>query len=453
MTTQVGGGYNYGGQNSRQDVAAVTGNSSVADDYERYQNAAGSIKDNSAGKTDIQSENADEKLAAFDEDVRQVLKDKLGVTDEEIADAMQKLGLTVADLIQPNQLAQLTAELTGCENVGELLCNSSFMEIVNEIGELSQNLLDELGMTPQMFTEMAAATDTNVNAEQLPADIQVPENDNAVQTAADAVPEQMISDAKDDKTVQTVLNADEVETQKPEDNIVLQKEVADNVKDTDDVNDGLMPEKTEEPDVKTESDKGQQTGSKNESGNASGQTAFVNQEHVADPAAVKHRKNVPEFSRQLDTLDLIRQVTEFTKITVREAQTTMEMQLNPESPWQDLYRSNDQGRKCICSYYDTERTGKEALEAQMAELKQSMNQAGVKVDAVEVTVGSHEFEKNLEQNAKQEERQAEEQEKASPKTRRINLDELDELSGVMSEEEALVAQIMADHGNSVDYTA
>mgnify|MGYP006961530805 CR=1 FL=1 len=125
------------------------------------------------------------------------MKDKLGVTDEEIADAMQKLGLTVADLIQPNQLAQLTE----CENVGELLCNSSFMEIVNEIGELSQNLLDELGMTPQMFTEMAAATDTNVNAEQLPADIQVPENDNAVQTAADAVPEQMISDAKDDKTV------------------------------------------------------------------------------------------------------------------------------------------------------------------------------------------------------------------------------------------------------------
>ena len=433
MTTQVGGGYNYGGQNSRQDVAAVTGNSSVADDYERYQNAAGSIKDNSAGKTDIQSENADEKLAAFDEDVRQVLKDKLGVTDEEIADAMQKLGLTVADLIQPNQLAQLTAELTGCENVGELLCNSSFMEIVNEIGELSQNLLDELGMTTQMFTEMAAATDTNVNAEQLPADIQVPENDNAVQTAADAVPEQMISDAKDDK--------DEVETQKPEDNIVLQKEVADNVKDTDDVNDGLMPEKTEEPDVKTESDKGQQTGSKNESGNASGQTAFVNQE------------NVPEFSRQLDTLDLIRQVTEFTKITVREAQTTMEMQLNPEHLGKIYIEVTTKEGNVSAHIMTQNELVKEALEAQMAELKQSMNQAGVKVDAVEVTVGSHEFEKNLEQNAKQEERQAEEQEKASPKTRRINLDELDELSGVMSEEEALVAQIMADHGNSVDYTA
>ena len=29
-----------------------------------------------------------------------------------------------------------------------------------KLEKLSQNLLDELGMTPQMFTEMAAATDT-----------------------------------------------------------------------------------------------------------------------------------------------------------------------------------------------------------------------------------------------------------------------------------------------------
>ena len=461
MTTQVGGGYSYGGQNSKQDMSAVTGKSSAADNYERYQNTVGSIKDNSAGKADIQTENTDEKLASFDEDVRQVLKDKLGVTDEEITDAMQKLGLTVADLIQPNQLAQLTAELTGCENVGELLCNSSFMEIVNEIGELSQNLLDELGMTPQMFTEMAAATITataaNADAEQLP-DIQVQEDGNAVQTAADAAPEQMISDAKADNSV---LNADEVETQKPEDNIVLQKEVADNVKNTDDVNDettsteedSLVPEKTEEPVAKADPDKGQQTGGKNESGNASGQTAFVNQEHVTDQTAVKTPENVPEFSRQLDTLDLIRQVTEFTKITVREAQTTMQMQLNPEHLGK-LYIEVTTREGNVSAHIMTQNElVKEALEAQMAELKQSMNQAGVKVDAVEVTVGSHEFERNLEQNAQQDEKQAEEQERTSPKTRRINLDELDELSGVMSEEEALVAQIMADHGNSVDYTA
>lgn len=458
MTTQVGYGYSYGGQNGKQNMSVVTGKSSVTDNYERYQNNAASIKNNPSDKTDIQTGNTDEKLAAFEEDVRQVLKEKLGVTDEEITDAMQKLGLTVADLIQPNQLTQLTAELTGSENIGELLCNDSFMEIVNEIGGLSQDLLDDLGMTSQMFTETVAAasqvvtTPESAGIEQLP-EMQVTENVNADKTAAND--NQMNSVLEEEKTVQTASDADEVEIQKPEDNILLQKEVAEETDNTDDMQEkttlsednSLMQEETD-----TKADDGQ-TGNRNESGNTSNQTAFVSQEHTVDPAAAKTPETVPEFSRQLDTLDLIRQVTEFTKVTVREAQTTMEMQLNPEHLGK-LYIEVTTKEGNVSAHIMTQNElVKEALESQMAELKQSMNQAGVKVDAVEVTVGSHEFEKNLEQNAKQEERQAEEQEKASPKTRRINLDELDELSGVMSEEEALVAQIMADHGNSVDYTA
>ena len=437
MPKKVGYGYSYGGQNGKQNMSVVTGKSSVTDNYERYQNNAASIKNNPSDKTDIQTGNTDEKLAAFEEDVRQVLKEKLGVTDEEITDAMQKLGLTVADLIQPNQLTQLTAELTGSENIGELLCNDSFMEIVNEIGGLSQDLLDDLGMTSQMFTETVAAasqvvtTPESAGIEQLP-EMQVTENVKADKTAANDTSDQMNSVLKEENTVQTASDADEVEIQKPEDNILLQKEVA------------------EETDTKADDG---QTGNRNESGNTSNQTAFVSQEHTVDPAAAKTPETVPEFSRQLDTLDLIRQVTEFTKVTVREAQTTMEMQLNPEHLGK-LYIEVTTKEGNVSAHIMTQNElVKEALESQMAELKQSMNQAGVKVDAVEVTVGSHEFEKNLEQNAKQDERQAEEQEKASPKTRRINLDELDELSGVMSEEEALVAQIMADHGNSVDYTA
>ena len=458
MTTQVGYGYSYGGQNGKQNMSVVTGKSSVTDNYERYQNNAASIKNNPSDKTDIQTGNTDEKLAAFEEDVRQVLKEKLGVTDEEITDAMQKLGLTVADLIQPNQLTQLTAELTGSENIGELLCNDSFMEIVNEIGGLSQDLLDDLGMTSQMFTETVAAasqvvmTPESQGIKQFP-EMQVTENVNADKTAAND--NQMNSVLEEEKTVQTASDADEVEIQKPEDNILLQKEVAEETDNTDDMQEkttlsednSLMQEETD-----TKADDGQ-TGNRNESGNTSNQTAFVSQEHTVDPAAAKTPETVPEFSRQLDTLDLIRQVTEFTKITVREAQTTMEMQLNPEHLGK-LYIEVTTKEGNVSAHIMTQNElVKEALESQMAELKQSMNQAGVKVDAVEVTVGSHEFEKNLEQNAKQDERQAEEQEKASPKTRRINLDELDELSGVMSEEEALVAQIMADHGNSVDYTA
>lgn len=490
MTTQVGGGHSYGTGSSKQDVTVVTDKNSAADSYERYQNTAGNIKNSQADNTSVQTDHVDEKLSAYEEDVRQVLKDKLGVTDEEITDAMQKLGLAVADLIQPNQLAQLTAELTGCENVGELLCNDSFMEIVNEIGELSQNLLNDLGMTPQTFMETFTAAVPEQQPETSPdanyvSDIQVSE-DNGTETEnvnVNALQQPVIPDAENNDPVEQTLSTDGTEIQKnqepqksqePQDKIVVQNEVSGNAEDIADVGkadvkdenglqdemientlseeDTFVQDETKEPGMESESEDGQ-TGNKNESGNTSNQTAFVNQQHTAEPAVAKTPENVPQFSRQLDTLDLIRQVTEFTKVTVREAQTTMEMQLNPEHLGK-LYIEVTTREGNVSAHIMTQNElVKEALESQMAELKQSMNQAGVKVDAVEVTVGSHEFEKNLEQNAKQDERQAEEQEKTLPKTRRINLDNLDELSGVMSEEEALVAQIMADRGNSVDYTA
>ena len=99
-------------------------------------------------------------------------------------------------------------------------------------------------------------------------------------------------------------------------------------------------------------------------------------------------------------------------------------------------------------------TVKEALETQVAELRQSLSQQGIKVDAIEVTVASHEFEQNLEENARQEEQMREQMQQSGKQTRRsLNLSELDELSGLMTEEEQLVAQIMRDNGNQVDLTA
>ena len=131
----------------------------------------------------------------------------------------------------------------------------------------------------------------------------------------------------------------------------------------------------------------------------------------------------------------------------------MEMQLNPENLGK-LYLQLSAKDGIVSAHITAQNeVVKEALESQIVQFKENMNDAGIKVDAVEVTVGSHEFEKNLEQNAKQDERQAEEQEKAAGQTRKINLKELDEWDGLLTEEESLVAQMMAEQGNSIDFTA
>ena len=71
------------------------------------------------------------KLEEFAEDVKEVLKEELGVSEEDITEAMETLGLTFADLLNPNQLAALVMKLTGESNMGALFCREEFMTILH----------------------------------------------------------------------------------------------------------------------------------------------------------------------------------------------------------------------------------------------------------------------------------------------------------------------------------
>jgi flagellar hook-length control protein FliK len=72
---------------------------------------------------------------------------------------------------------------------------------------------------------------------------------------------------------------------------------------------------------------------------------------------------------------------------------------------------------------------------------------------VEVTVASHEFEQNLDGNSSAQEQGREAHGQETHQRRNLDLNNLDELSGLMSEEETLAATMMRDNGGSVDYTA
>ena len=96
---------------------------------------------------------------------------------------------------------------------------------------------------------------------------------------------------------------------------------------------------------------------------------------------------------------------------------------------------------------------REALESQVAVLKENMNQQGIKVEAIEVTIASHEFERNLEQNQQSPAQEQQEENARKSSRRNINLNSPEEMEGAMTEEEDLVAKIMTDQGNSVDLTA
>lgn len=444
--TQIPGSSVSTGSQTAQNMQQLTPHS-PEQNYDRYQYQKNKMPEQSTKDWTAGSQ-VSEKLESFEESVRDVIKDELQVTDEQITEAMETLGLTVADLMNPQQLAALAAELTGTEDMSALLCNEAFMNVMQSVGTLTEDLLQELGVTAEELTQLLEdAGQADMNADLM-------------QTVQTADARRVYADTADGirDTAEQPQTAAVAET---EPRAVRSKDITPEETDTQAKSANAGAEEETAADAAAGSDKEQaQTGSNSNSG----QQNSASQAHVGvdvhtgptltETVAMQGANSAGEYAAQVDIADVVRQIVTYTRVNYTANQeTTMEMQLNPEHLGKIYLEITSKDGTVSAHLTAQNEVVKEALESQIADLKQNMNQAGVKVDAVEVTVGGHEFERNLEQNAKQEEQQAEEREKAANATRHINLNELDGLSGLMTEEETLVAKMMAEQGNSVDFTA
>lgn len=178
------------------------------------------------------------------------------------------------------------------------------------------------------------------------------------------------------------------------------------------------------------------------------QTSQINQYHATTQEVTL------SSGETVDVKHIIDQIVEAARTTISNETTTMELLLKPEGLGKILMEVSEENGRVTAHIYTQDESIKEALEQQMFQLKEQMNQSATKVQSIEVSVGTHEFEKNLEEG--QQERQQEEAQQESGKRSRninLNLNQLDELQGLMTEEEQLVAKMMRDHGNTVNFTA
>ena len=149
----------------------------------------------------------------------------------------------------------------------------------------------------------------------------------------------------------------------------------------------------------------------------------------------------------------MRQVSQMTRVMVSQAESSIEMQLNPANLGKVYLQVVSREGVITAQLAAQNEAVREALESQVAVLKENMNQQGIKVEAIEVTIASHEFERNLEQNQQSPAQEQQEENARKSSRRNINLNSPEDLEGAMTEEEDLVAKIMTDQGNSVDLTA
>lgn len=417
------------------------------------------FKDNSvpaARKSDINDKISDvvSQVDAKADKIKDIIKEQLDISDEEIESVMEQLGFTFMDLLDPQNLADFVSEIKGSLDLTDMIVDPDFQQLMLSMSSVKQEIAQVCDIDSEQMDEiisvMEAVTEPDNGSSDENFGIDISEIAENVSQSEEAVSEK-IQDT-DNQTDEMPATDDDIVT------VVTDKttdgsEAGQYADGNSDSADGNTEEKAEEPDFAADQRKADILSEKVSDNNAGKATFTVDNgiRNVQTPETPFSA--VSQASGKVDILDIIQQVTEQLKVSMTSDETSMEMQLNPENLGKIYVNVSQKNSQITAHMMVMNEVVREALESQLGNLRETLSQAGVKVDAVEVTVASHEFEQNLEQNSSKEQKQQEQSGSFKSTRKNINMSSLDEMSGIMTEEENLVAQIMHDNGNSVDFMA
>lgn len=169
-------------------------------------------------------------------------------------------------------------------------------------------------------------------------------------------------------------------------------------------------------------------------------------------------EGVAKFTSE-STESIMKQLADMVKIVKNENLTKMELQLHPASLGTVNVSLTTKGGMVTAEFTTQNEAVKAAIEAQASQLRANLEEQGVKIEAIEVSVESHQMERDLDKNGQEQQRQAQEQETGRIQGMRRNSINLrafmngEELEGEMQgadDATRIAMEIMAANGNTMD---
>ena len=419
-----------------------------ADDTENVDNAVEEEQDTAVISPEAPKEEtnvSEDVKVAVDETTLEIMdsiKEELDISDEELVAIMEQLGLQPIDLLQPQNLTELIATVNGTDSLIDVAVNADMYQQLQNLTEVVDTSLEDL-MTQCGLSEeelQAALEQLKVQAEQNVVQQEPVLSDNIIPFKEDMeMAEQAPMQPVEDEPLPVITTRTETTTQNqnPSENVTEVTPVTEHVEEE-------APKDENEMDFYQE---GQNNLNK-----------FQNP--TQDTAVVTQEESVP--FRTIDTESIMKQLADYVKIQQGSELTEMEMQLHPASLGSVHIQLATKGGVVTAQITTQNEAVKNAIESQVVQLKDNLEEQGVKVEAIEVSVASHQMEKNLDQNGQQQnEQQAHEAMGSIHKIRRTNIN----LNLYNSDEEALTEaqgledaariamEMMAANGNTMDLLA
>lgn len=355
-------------------------------------------------------------------EIKDAIREKFSITDEELAAVMETLNMTMTDLLNPDLLKDLMIALNGQEDIMSALTDEVLYTDMKEIVNLATDMTDEIKETFNLNEEDFAKLIDEVKAQEMPEVI--------AEEEAPIVQEEPVRRAPEIRV--EVNRSEEVRTADP---IVTQTDNTDNqtqVVSNTSSGKNLMQEEETDEEASAKMSQPQQTSTTVQAGDVV--------------------QTVRTFTTYTDGQEIVRQVTDFIKVNISPEETSMEMQLHPASLGTIHMNVASVNGVVTAQLLVQSETVKEALEAQLIQLQETFNEQGTKVEAVEVAVASYDLDRGPFQD--RDDRQDRQNADDHRNRRRVNLN-LNDLNAdePLSEEDQLAKDVMEMNGTSVDFSA
>ncbi len=384
------------------------------------------------GAEQSQAENITDNVNAL----KNTIADKFNISVEELEMLMQEMNIEDYQLFDTNIIAKLVVEVNGLASIQELLLNSEAMQTFKDIVSEMENIRMELGAQGIEVTQDGFVQSETGEIIDMTSSVMMEEVDDTGHNSE--IKQNITDDSLNNEMQQNVeisaIDENTDETQNLNNLEDVKETTGTKIKEAetqmrDNANDNMS-----DADSKGEN--------KNSNINVDGNVAalkFTPVENIEQILTERVGRNQAE--------SIVNQIMEQIKININNEFKSMELQLYPEHLGKvEIQVIAKNGMVTAQIIAETE-TVKNALEAQLTSLKENMNNQGLKVENVEVTVASH---NSMQQDTASQNGQSEE--KQGKRSRKLDVSFLDGTNEILTEEEE-EKTIMETLGNTVSYQA
>ena len=313
----------------------------------------------SNGNVDLLSDeelvNALEGIMALLTEVKQTIMDALGLTEEQFQTTLDEIGMNLQDLLNKDVLQQFYLQANGAD-VADFITSENLLNNFTDLTKTVEELVQNAELTPEMEQLLAEG-----NVEQTFEEVKQPEVklDN---TETDT--EQTVTETKEIVSVEVVKVSSEENAEDTE--LSSEDTLSDNA---------TQAKGNDEP---TLSEKFLENLTMSTQTTVTGQAALT-EEAVTSVAQMR---------------EIVDQIVEKIKVVIQPEQTNMELQLNPEHLGRVHLTITEKEGMMTAQFAAETHAAKEAIESQLVQLREALQEQGLKVESIEVMVSDFSFHQN-----------------------------------------------------------